>query len=240
MDLLKGVEIVDLCLYFKKEKILVLGDVHIGLEEAMNKQGIFIPRFQFKEVMERLNKIFSKIKPALIIFNGDIKHEFGTISDAEWLDTLRLLDYLLEFSKVVMVKGNHDTILGPIAKKRGVEIKDYCVVGDTYICHGHRIPDKNDADFKKAKNLVIGHEHPTVGLKDGPRVELYKCFLKGKYGSKNLIVMPSFNLVTEGTDILQENLLSPFLSDISDFEVIVAGDKLYEFGSVRSLLRKLK
>ena len=195
--------------------------------------------------MARLEKILKKIKPKpeLIIMNGDIKHEFGTISDEEWRNTLKLLDYLLKSAKVVMVKGNHDTILGPIARKRDVEIVDHYVIGDvgeTYICHGHKIPGKDDVDFKKAKTIIIGHEHPAVGLKDGPRVELFKCFLKGKWNAKTLIVMPSFNLVTEGTNVLQENLLSPFLTDISNFKVIVASTKLYEFGTVRSLLRKLR
>ncbi|MFH1506091.1 MAG: phosphoesterase, partial [archaeon] len=66
----------------------------------------------------------------------------------------------------------------------------------------------------------------------------FKCFLKGKWNAKTMVVMPSFNLVNEGTDILQENLLSPFLTDITDFKVIVAGDKLYEFGSVKNILKR--
>ena len=33
--------------------------------------------------------------------------------------------------------------------------------------------------------------------------------------------MPSFNLLTHGTNVLKENLLSPFLDNIENFEVFV-------------------
>ncbi|GAF89407.1 unnamed protein product, partial [marine sediment metagenome] len=60
MQLTKNIKILDLCLYLKKEKILILADTHIGYEEALNKQGILIPRFQFKEIIERLEKVLKK------------------------------------------------------------------------------------------------------------------------------------------------------------------------------------
>ena len=102
------------------------------------------------------------------------------------------------------------------------------------ICHGHEIPKIPD----KIKTIVIAHEHPAVGLTEGVKTEIFKCFLKGKYKKKTLIVMPSFNLVLEGSDIMKEQLLSPFLSDVSNFQVFVASDKIYDFGLVRSLESK--
>ena len=62
------------------------------------------------------------------------------------------------------------------------------------------------------------------------RFEKFKCFLKGKYKNKLLIVQPSFNLLTIGTDILKQRLQSPFLKDIKDFEVFIVEDKIYDFG----------
>ncbi|MBI1969518.1 phosphoesterase, partial [Candidatus Woesearchaeota archaeon] len=67
-------------------------------------------------------------------------------------------------------------------------------------------------------------------------VELYKCFLVGTYKRKKLIVMPSACLVTEGSDILKEEVLSPYLQqDLSSFEVYVLADKIYPFGRLRNL-----
>ena len=70
MEIVKGIEIIDLCLYLKKEKILIIADTHIGYEEALNKQGVLIPRFQFKEIIERLEKILGKREIDKIIINN--------------------------------------------------------------------------------------------------------------------------------------------------------------------------
>jgi hypothetical protein len=185
---------------------------------------------------------------------GDIKHEFGTISRQEWRDTLNLLDYLVsKAGKVVLIKGNHDTILGPLTDKKDLVVRESFFIDNILFCHGHKLIYENSedfkrqksfepakrifADFKKAKTIIIGHEHPAIELRDGPRVEKYKCFLLGKYKGKKLIVMPSFNFVTEGTDVLQEKLLSPFIENIYNFEAFVVGDKVYKFGKVSSLGR---
>lgn len=233
MEISKGIEIIDLAL--KIGRTLVIADLHIGFEGALNKQGIMVPRFQFRDVCERLEKILKKAKPELVIVNGDIKHEFGTISEQEWRETLKILDLLLLNSKkVVLVKGNHDTILGPIAKKRGVEIVEKYELnkGKILVIHG----DKEVKIGKNIKTIIIGHEHPAVSIREGPRAEVFKCFLKGKYKGKELIAMPSFNLVTEGTDVRRERLLSPYLQqDISEFEAFVAGDKGYYFGKIKDM-----
>jgi len=234
MEILDGFEIIDLGLYIKKHKILIIADIHIGYEEALNKQGFLVPRFQLKEVLTRLENILSKVKPTTIIINGDIKHEFGEISDQEWRDTLKVLDFLSKYAKkIILIKGNHDTILGPIAKKRNVEIVEGFTIGDIYITHGHEIPTK--IDFSKSKTTIIGHEHPAVGLRKGSRLENFKCFLLGKWKGKNIIVMPSFNLVVEGTDILQEELISPFLTNIDNYYVYIVADKIYKFKKVKDL-----
>lgn len=234
MEILKGIKIIDLSL--KAGKTLVIADLHIGYEEALNRQGVMVPRFQFKDLYERLEKILKRARPEIVVVNGDIKHEFGKISEQEWRETLKILDLLLKNSKkVVLIKGNHDTILGPIAKKRDVEVVESYGIGnkkDILIIHGHKeikIP-------KKTKTIIIGHEHPAVSIREFPRHEVFKCFLKGKYKGKSLLVMPSFNLVTEGTDILKEELLSPFLKqNLDDFEVFVVSDKAYGFGKIRNM-----
>jgi hypothetical protein len=234
MKISNGIEIKDLCLVIGKT--LVIPDVHIGYEEAMNKQGILLPREQFDKTMKRLEKILDGLKLDTIVLLGDIKHEFGVISETEWRQTLHLLDFLGEYcKKLVLIKGNHDTNLGPIAKKRNLDIEDYYVVGDVYLCHGHEVPE--DMDFALAKKVVIGHEHAAIGLTKGLRVEKFKCFIKGKFCKKELIVMPSFNLVTEGTDLLRDETLSPFLKqDLDEFRVYVVGDdEVLDFGKIKDV-----
>jgi len=222
-----------LALYLKKHKALVIADVHIGYEEALNKQGIMVPRQQFKDMIERIERITKGLDYGTVIILGDLKHEFGRISEQEWRETLKFLDRFKD-KKIILLKGNHDKILGPIADKRNVEVVESFSVDDIIFLHGDKIPET--LDMGQAKTIIIGHEHPAVSIKEGERVERYKCFLVGKWKQKELIVLPSFNTLTEGTDVLREQLLSPFLKqDLSNFEVYVVSDKVYDFGKLKDL-----
>jgi len=237
MKILSGIEIMDLALYF--DSALVIADVHIGYEEALNKQGVLVPRLQLGEMVKKMEKIFDMLKGKKIdriVVNGDLKHEFGTISEQEWRNTLKFLDLLAKHcGEVVLVKGNHDNIIGPIARKRNVRVVESLGVGKVLIAHGNKVP----GNLKGYDTIIIGHEHPAVSLKEGPRVEQFKCFLKGKYKGKNLIVQPSFNSMIEGTDILKDSILSPFLrQNLDNFDVYIVEDKVYEFGKLKGLRKK--
>ncbi|MAH01719.1 phosphoesterase [Candidatus Woesearchaeota archaeon] len=236
MKILKDIELIDLAIY--TNKTLIFTDFHIGYEESLNKQGLMVPRFQFDEIMKRLEKIFSRLKGKKIdkiIVNGDLKHEFSTISDQEWRHTLKLLDFFEKHcNEIILIKGNHDTILGPIAKKRNIRVMDHFIINNILIIHGDVIPSKTL--LKGVKTIIIGHEHPAVSVREGPRAELFKAFLVGKWKKYNLVVQPSFNLVTEGTDVLKEEVLIPFLKgNLRNLNAIIVGDKLYNFGKIKDL-----
>ena len=227
--LTSNIKIIDLCLLI--DKTLIISDIHIGYEEELNKKGILIPRLSFIEIGKRLEKIMKEVKGKIdtIIINGDIKHEFGTISEQEWRETIKIIDYLSQYGKLYLVRGNHDKTLGPIADKKNIELVESYTIGDILIAHGDTIIKTDN----KIKTIIIGHEHPAVSIKEDNRLEKYKCFLKGKYEKKTLIVMPSFNPVTEGTDITKSEPLSPYLQgDLREFEVYIVSDKIYEFGKL--------
>lgn len=241
MELLADAEIIGLALYLKPEKTLVLADLHLGYEEEFNKKGVLLPRLNYDKIVLELEKIFKQVSPERIIINGDLKHEFGAISRQEWREVLGLLDFLEKHcDEIILVQGNHDTILGPIAEKKNVLLEKngfYFEKRKLYITHGHRIPFARE--FSEAETLVIGHEHPAVTLKKGVKREKYKCFMKGKWGDKEVIVLPSFNFVSEGTDLLKEDLLSPFIKqELESFDLWLVEDKEYFFGNIRNLMRE--
>ena len=237
MEIHTGIQIRDLVLFIPLEKTVIFSDFHMGYEEAILKGGVLLPRHQLPDTLTRVKKILEGITVETIIVTGDLKHEFGTISGSEWKQSFALLDLFAQYaSKVLLIKGNHDSVLGPIARKKNVEIVPYVLLNDIFICHGDVIP--NNLDFEKAKTLIIGHEHPAITLHDTTKKEHYKCFLKGAYKKKTLLVLPSFNLVTTGTNILKEHLLSPFLQqDLKHFTVyIVEKDRIYNFGKIKDLM----
>ena len=239
-------------------KILVISDLHIGYEDHIAEKGIF-PRVQLKEIIEKLDGIFWNlsmrgIKIYQIVILGDLKHEFGGISDVEWGETLKFLDYLdkkivkntknsKEFERIILIKGNHDNILGPIAKKREVLLKDYYKYKEICFLHGDK-PYKNC--FDKSKIMIIGHLHPAITLRDKYKKEKYKCFLYGKWKNKEVYVIPSFSPIGFGYDLSEicelkaENDGFLIIKDkfLLKFEVVIYNNleqKEYSFGKLKKL-----
>ena len=222
--------------------------MHIGYEESLNKKGILVPRQQFKQMAVELKEIFKglekkdNIKIDEIVVLGDLKHEFGEISKQEGHETIEILDFfeknLGKNGKIILVKGNHDTILEPIARKKKIEIKDFYVLDGICFLHGDRIfPEALD---KKIKMLVLGHRHPAVTLFDKYKKEKYKCFLVGKWKRKRIIILPSFLPFIEGSDIIGEGCNRMFVSEKElkkFFRVRVVGEngKVYDFGKLNGL-----
>jgi len=215
---------------------LIISDLHLGYEQSLNAEGIMIPRFQYPLIIERLKKIQQKSSCNNIVVNGDLKHEFGQISRQEWNETQEFLDYLkANFDDIVLIKGNHDNFTKFIAQKTDLEVEECFKIDDSLVLHGDKILEGIDPEIN---NLIIGHEHPSIGLRNGERVEKIKCYLAGKYKQWNLIVMPSFNFVTEGSDILQERPLSPFVKAISNGELevyAVENFEVFQFGKIKDI-----
>ncbi|MTK64438.1 MAG: phosphoesterase [Methanobacterium sp.] len=230
-------EIADLGLIIDDH--LIVSDIHIGYEGALNREGIMVPRFQYKKILERLNEIIRKFEPKKVIVNGDLKHEFGRITNQEWKESKDFIEFLkTNFQETILIKGNHDNFTRFIAEKTGLEVYESYGVADHVIMHGDKLPDEKT--LKTCETIIIGHEHPCIGIRNGERLEKIKCYLKGRYHDKNLIVMPSFNFVTEGSDILHEKPLSPFLKNIKTDEFRVYGVENFEvlyFGRIKDILK---
>ncbi|MEM4525287.1 MAG: metallophosphoesterase [Methanothermobacter sp.] len=227
-------EVCDLALLI--EDTMIIADLHLGYEQYLNKEGFMIPSFQFKKIIDRIDKIKESSGAKNIIINGDLKHEFGKVTYQENKELKRLLDYLEEnFEKITLIKGNHDPIIPYISHLKNFKILDFMKFQDHFITHGHFIPEKIET-----QTIIIGHEHPCVGLRSGERIEKIKCYLKGPFRGKELVVMPSFNFVTEGSDILHEAIISPLLKEtrLSQFRVYaVENFKIFDFGTVEDITR---
>ncbi len=225
---------IETSLYLKKEQILIIADTHFGFEESLHMQGVLVPKTQYKQMIEQLKRILSKCKCKKIIINGDIKHEFGRITRQEWKDINSFIDFCNKnFEDIIFVKGNHDPMLKFVINKQKIkEVKEF-VVGNVLIVHGDYVP------VSLEKTIIIGHEHPAIILRSEAKREKYKCFIKGKYKKSVLIVEPSFNPLTEGSDITKEKKFGSFLKDLSDFEVFIYDDKtkkILKFGKLDDVI----
>ncbi len=236
MDLnqIYGAKIMDLALIV--DNYMVISDLHLGYEQSLNADGIMVPKFQYPLIKARMEEIIKRSTCQRIIVNGDLKHEFGRISRQEWNEALNFLEFLEKhFKEIILIKGNHDNFTRFIAKKTDLEVLETFSLENFRIMHGHKIP--SHLTRGEGETIIIGHEHPCIGLRSGERLEKIKCFLKTKYNGFNLIVMPSFNFVTEGSDILQERPLSPFLKgNPKKMEVIgVENFEIFPFGDIKNI-----
>ena len=233
-----GMKITGHGLWLEKEKILIVSDFHLGMEESLNRQGVMIPRINYRKIKIILQEMLNETgKPEKIIINGDFKHEFGAITSQEWDEGPGMLQFLKENSgETILIRGNHDLMLGPVAKWTGIRTEQqfYLPERKLLICHGDIIPETQE--YSEAEKIIIGNEHPAVRLREKQSAETYKCFLRGKFNGKTLVVMPSMNQITKGTDILSGKMISPFLQqELGEFDCWLIEDTSYYFGKVREL-----
>ena len=55
------------------ERVVVVGDLHIGWEVSLAQQGIHVPS-QTSKMLQRLKAIIEKEHPTRLIMLGDVKH----------------------------------------------------------------------------------------------------------------------------------------------------------------------
>jgi uncharacterized protein len=234
-------EALDRALFWREKGILIFGDLHLGYEEFLNERGWSFPRTQLEDTLEALKRVFEKTgKLNKVILLGDVKHYFGGVLYHEFKDAeavFRLIKESLEKEgKIIIIKGNHDAIIEPIARKYDfIEVKEQIEVKEVLFIHGDEF--RLESFDKKNKLIVMGHFHPAVVLVQDSKSEKYKCFLYGKSKElkKNVIILPSFFTLVEGTDV-STGLLEGWIS-VSNFEVFAIDGEgnVYDFGKVKKL-----
>jgi len=221
-------------------RILVVGDLHLGYEESLNRSGVLVGRGMFDEMIGEFDLIFSKVgRVDEIVLLGDVKHFFGGVIKQEWNDVLRVFDYFSKWcDKIMVVKGNHDIFLpGIVRQRKGIELAEKYIVSGVCFVHG----DRKIWCGGGVEVLVLGHWHPAVVVEDKVRREKYKCFLVGDWKGRKVIIVPSFFSGFEGTEVRDGNF-SEFGKkwgfDLRKFDVKVVssgGLEVLDFGKLGKL-----
>jgi uncharacterized protein len=231
-------------IFFPKQGILAIGDLHLGYTEMLRNQGIMIEHNQVEETKNELKPIIKNIKITSnlkkIVLLGDIKHHFA-FEKQEFFEIWNFLKFLeKEIGKenIILIKGNHDTYT-----LKDYQIQDYYIQNEIAFTHG----DKTYPELfenKNIKTIIIGHIHPAVMVKDpqGIKREKFKCFLIGRYKRKEFIIVPSFFSITEGTifgEVGGRNLPGQIIprEKLKSFNTFIVGKfKIYDFGKFRDLI----
>lgn len=209
----------------------IIADLHLGIESMMEDYGVTFPRVQIREVINNMTSIVENHGISRLIVAGDFKHEFGRNKPYEWEDIEMFLNKFSDL-EIEVVRGNHDNFLMTILSKYGVEMKSTINVSGWTVTHGHKNTD--------AEKMIMGHEHPTIKVRESGAIYRYPCFLHVK--ERSAVVLPAFSPVAQGSDLLSaEKFLSPILDvEVDNVDVYAVEDEVVYLGSVYDVKRALR
>jgi len=201
-------------LLLTKHDSLVIADIHLGFESAISESGVYVPRKQLTKIIEILDELIEITKPARVIINGDLKHGFSRLLRQEREEIVKLIDFLRSkgVSEVIVVRGNHDNYVSLVLRDLGVNLVDKLIIDEIMITHGHEFFDPRKYDVK---TIIIGHEHPSISLRDELGIPYkFQCFLKGKLITNHeIIVLAHMSIYASGNSVTldREAYLSPIV-----------------------------
>jgi len=244
----KRYEFIGKALFFPKERILAIGDLHLGYESSLRSRGLEVPIKQFEEMLEELERTIRHIRVKFgkiqeIVFLGDIKHHFNYLA-TEKEEIKKLISFLrkqgIEENNIIFIRGNHEK------NDKSGKYVDYYVVKDIAFVHGHR--EFLEIYGKDINQIVMGHIHPTVTLRDKMKIksEKYKCFLVGRYKKKYFLIVPSFISITEGVSMSEFDdekaggydfsiIPNKELENFEVFTVSELGEEALNFGKLKDI-----
>ncbi|MBC5792457.1 MAG: metallophosphoesterase [Nanohaloarchaea archaeon] len=202
-------------LYHPELELIVISDLHLGLEGSMTFDGNYVPKHQLEKLLKDIEKMKEETDASRIIVNGDLKNEFKTrYSETDEIENfLGFLDR--EFEEIILIEGNHDTFLEETVEDYGLELQEYHLEDDILFTHGHL--ELEELEAESFETVVIGHEHPALALEDEIGIrEKVACFLYGDMEDKRILVLPAFSSISNGTNVNetpQSQLLSPIMRD---------------------------
>ena len=147
------------------ERVLVVGDLHIGWEITLSQQGIHVPS-QTSKLADRLIDVVRQSSPTKIVFLGDVKHSVVGAGLEEWKDIPEFFEKIVPLvSDIQIIQGNHDGNIEPMTPSQ-VKIlppSGIALWGRYGLFHGHAWPAP---ELLGCEFLIQGHLHPVVAFTD--------------------------------------------------------------------------
>jgi hypothetical protein len=206
----------------RDENVMVVADLHLGCEAALEYDGLSLPRVQTSRIEATLFELVESVGPRRLVVAGDLKHNFSRNLAQEWQDVTRFVRTLAGMVDIEVVKGNHDNFLVSILRASGLSLCAETSVGDVTILHGHRGSAPSGA-------LVMGHIHPAIAMNDrvGGVVKV-PCYLHEP--TTDVLVLPAMSLIASGVDVVHmdsSDTISPLLgcTGLGPFRPVVASSR---------------
>ena len=183
------------------KKKLIVTDIHIGFENSMTANEIFIGKNStIDETIQELSEIIDATRSDSVVLLGDIKSSIKTISKNEWDEVPRFFEEIGKKCEITLIPGNHDANIQRLVPGNVSMISSTGMVEDNILLtHGHTMPSEN---FSHVDKIIMGHVHPVFFHKDsiinGQRVWVSiktdrENIFPNKSGEIEITIIPSFN-----------------------------------------------
>ena len=164
------------------ERVMLAGDLHLGLEYELSRQGISIP-YQWNRILDEMMVLLEEHKPDRLVLLGDVKHGVPATSFSEKREIPLFFNALLEAVPFIdITRGNHDAnIQKYLPDEVHLHTSKGVIFGDGFqvaAFHGHAWP--NPA-VMTSDTIIMAHNHPTVMLNTPLGVRISRpAWLRGK------------------------------------------------------------
>jgi metallophosphoesterase superfamily enzyme len=196
----------DPALVVKREKVLVVGDLHIGLNLKYREAGLHFQNATEK-LARNLLRLCSESHSKEIIILGDVKESIAYPKFGEYIELKRFFE-TMKGMKIKIAKGNHDGDLAKVLEniEADVEIKKEIIMDGVALVHGNAWPSE---EAMRKKYLISAHGHFAIEV-NGRNEKAWIVARTGKgigkkyerYNEKiKLVVVPPFNDLILGTRI---------------------------------------
>ena len=189
---------------------LVVADLHLGCEAALEYEGLSLPRMQTHRLRQLLTDMVRQLRPEALVVAGDLKHNFSRNLVQEWNDVVDFMRSISALTEVSVVRGNHDNYLNAILSELQIPLRKEIRIGRHRIMHGHSGMAQGPT--------VMGHLHPCMALSDdvGGRIK-QPCFLHDRRSST--LVLPAMSIVSPGVDVARRSVLDTFSPVLGHLEL---------------------
>ena len=205
------------------ERLLLVTDLHLGIEYELAKMGINIP-YQTDRFLEELLALVREHRPDRLLLLGDIKHGVPITSFQEKREIPLFFAALQEeVDRIDVIRGNHDGNIQNLVPE-GIEIHPSkgLILGEGFkvaALHGHAWPYPS---LLSADLMVMGHNHPAVQLNTPLGVRITRrVWVKGRVDPGRLAesLLDQAGVKTEGNPL--EEFGERFGTEANDCQVVI-------------------
>lgn len=169
--------------FWGREKILFLADVHLGKINHFRKSGIPVPPKANERNIELMIDLINLTRPRRVICLGDLFHSYY---NPEWEVFGELVKHFVKIS-FELVLGNHDIMSEQQYVRKGIAVHSTLRIAPFVFTH-HPL-EEADGEFYN----LSGHLHPGVTMHGKARQSVtLPCF----YFGENMGLLPAFGTFT--------------------------------------------